>query len=140
MIRYSLLAASILLAFLGCTTSFQQPSVVRTAANVVSSRTTTALSMANEQDFMRWARASRSAEADDNVVELMRPLGLVLNEDDKGNVYVETVAPKGNAARTKKVRTVPQKTDKAQQIRWPSMEKECAKVAYYMAFDLFERS
>ena len=65
--------------------------------------TTTALSMANDQDFMRWARASRSAGADDNVVELNRPLGLVLNEDEQGNVYVETVAPKGNAARSGKV-------------------------------------
>ena len=55
--------------------------------------------MASDEDFLRWARASRSAQADDTVVELMRPLGLVLNEDDKGNVYVETVAPKGNAAR-----------------------------------------
>ena len=57
-----------------------------------------------DQEFMRWARASRSASSDDNVVELQRPLGLVLNQDDKGNVFVETVAPKGNAARTGKVR------------------------------------
>jgi len=62
--------------------------------------------MANDQDFMRWARASRSAQADDNVVVLNRPLGLVLNEDEQGNVYVETVAPKGNAARTGKVSCV----------------------------------
>jgi hypothetical protein len=59
--------------------------------------------MANEDDFMRWARASRSASPDDNVVELKRPLGLVLNEDEQGNVYVETVAPRGNAARTGQV-------------------------------------
>jgi hypothetical protein len=56
-------------------------------------------------DFMRWARQSRSAGAEDNVVELLRPLGLVLNEDKRtGNVFVETVAPGGNAARTGKVR------------------------------------
>jgi hypothetical protein len=70
-------------------------------------RTTVVLSMAgddtNDQEFMRWARASRTASSDDNVVELSRPLGLVLNQDDKGNVFVETVAPKGNAARTGKV-------------------------------------
>ena len=68
---------------------------------------TTSLNMAEDekdQEFMRWARASRSASSDDNVVELQRPLGLVLNQDDKGNVFVETVAPKGNAARTGKVR------------------------------------
>eukprot|EP00543_Licmophora_paradoxa_P002471 CAMPEP_0202455724 /NCGR_PEP_ID=MMETSP1360-20130828/13177_1 /ASSEMBLY_ACC=CAM_ASM_000848 /TAXON_ID=515479 /ORGANISM="Licmophora paradoxa, Strain CCMP2313" /LENGTH=208 /DNA_ID=CAMNT_0049075367 /DNA_START=116 /DNA_END=742 /DNA_ORIENTATION=+ len=63
----------------------------------------TALCMAdkNENDLLRWAKASRQASSDDRVVELMRPLGLVLNEDEKtGNVYVETVAAKGNAARS----------------------------------------
>jgi hypothetical protein len=55
------------------------------------------------EDLLRWARASRSAGSDDNVVELNRPLGLVLNQDASGNVYVETVAPKGNAARSGKV-------------------------------------
>jgi hypothetical protein len=65
---------------------------------------TMALKMSSDdENFMRWARASRTASADDNVVELQRPLGLVLNQDDNGNVYVETVAPKGNAARTGKV-------------------------------------
>jgi hypothetical protein len=63
----------------------------------------TTLAMANDNDFLRWAKASRSAQATDNVVELLRPLGLVLSEDEQGNVYVETVAPKGNAARTGKV-------------------------------------
>jgi len=42
--------------------------------------------------------------SDDNVVELLKPLGLILNQDPNGNVYVETVAPKGNAARTGKVK------------------------------------
>ncbi|GKY94315.1 hypothetical protein MPSEU_000397300 [Mayamaea pseudoterrestris] len=50
-------------------------------------------------------RAARSAGADDNVVELMRPLGLILKQDEEtGNVYVDKVAPKGNAARTGKVK------------------------------------
>ena len=62
-----------------------------------------ALSMANDDDLLRYSRASRQAGNDDNVVELMRPLGLVLNQDDDGNVYVETVAPRGNAARTGRV-------------------------------------
>lgn len=57
-----------------------------------------------DSDFMRYAKQSRTASIGDNVVELNRPLGLVLNEDENGNVYVETVAPKGNAARTGKVR------------------------------------
>jgi len=54
--------------------------------------------------MMRWARSARSAGSDDNVVELLKPLGLILNQDANGNVYVETVAPKGNAARTGKVK------------------------------------
>ena len=61
------------------------------------------LSMAKNDDLLRFSRASRQAGNDDNVVELTRPLGLVLNQDDDGNVYVETVAPRGNAARTGKV-------------------------------------
>lgn len=56
--------------------------------------------MANDDELMRFSRASRSAGVDDRVVELKRPLGLVLNEDDNGNVYVERIAPRGNAART----------------------------------------
>ena len=59
-----------------------------------------------DEDFMKWARASRYATDDDVVVELPRPLGLILNQDPSGNVYVETVAPKGNAARTGQVGTV----------------------------------
>ena len=49
---------------------------------------------------MRWAKQSRSASSNDNLVELKRPLGLVLDEDDNGNVVVQTVAPRGNAARS----------------------------------------
>lgn len=64
-------------------------------------RPLTDLSMAKGDDeFNRWARASRSAGADENKVEMKRPLGLVLDEDDNGNVFVQTVAPKGNAARS----------------------------------------
>lgn len=65
----------------------------------------TALNMANDEDLLRWARASRSASADDTVVELNRPIGVILAEDDSGNVYVETVAPNGNAARSGLVRS-----------------------------------
>ena len=87
--------------------AFQAP-LLRSAA----APSATSLSLSSQSgggktdaDFMRWARASRSAGANDNVVELLRPLGLVLNEDKRtGNVFVETVAPNGNAARTGKVR------------------------------------
>jgi hypothetical protein len=68
------------------------------------SSSSSALSMANDDELMRSSRASRSAGIDDRVIELRRPLGLVLNEDANGNVYVETIAPKGNAARTGEVR------------------------------------
>jgi C-terminal processing protease CtpA/Prc len=62
---------------------------------------TTTLSMSDsDEDFMRWAKQSRSASAGDNLVELRRPLGIVLDEDENGNVFVQTVAPKGNAARS----------------------------------------
>ena len=76
-------------------------------ANAEKSDAQTQLYMAKandkDSDFMRFAKQSRSASVGDTVVELNRPLGLVLNEDENGNVYVETVAPKGNAARTGKV-------------------------------------
>ena len=67
----------------------------------------TTLNMAedgNNFDLLRSARSARSAGVDDRVVELKRPLGLVLDEDENGNVVVETVAPRGNAARTGLVR------------------------------------
>lgn len=67
---------------------------------LATSRPLTALSMAEDQEFMRWAKQSRSAGSGENLVELKRPLGLVLDEDDAGNVFVQTVAPRGNAARS----------------------------------------
>ena len=64
-----------------------------------SAATSTSLFMSDDE-FTRFSRAQRQAGADDRVVELKRPLGLVLEEDAEGNVYVETVAPRGNAARS----------------------------------------
>jgi hypothetical protein len=79
------------------------PSTLSSSSLSISlSKTTTALSMANDE-LRRFDKSARSASSDDTVVTLMRPLGLVLNQDESGNVYVETVAPKGNAARTGKV-------------------------------------
>ena len=57
----------------------------------------------DDDNFMKWARAARYATDEDEVIELPRPLGIVLNQDPSGNVYVEKIAPKGNAARTGKV-------------------------------------
>jgi len=73
---------------------------VSPSLNARATRPLTALSMSDDQDFMRWAKQSRAAGQGDNLVELRRPLGLVLDEDDNGNVFVQTVAPKGNAARS----------------------------------------
>mmetsp|Transcript_150 Transcript_150/g.170 ORF Transcript_150/g.170 Transcript_150/m.170 type:complete len:200 (-) Transcript_150:182-781(-) len=96
-----------LLTFVLCqvTNSFViPPASTSNAATTTATETTTTALKANDKDLLRWARASRSASADDRVVELKRPLGLVLDEDDSGNVYVETVAPRGNAARTGQVK------------------------------------
>jgi len=81
----------------------QQSLMTRTSDPAAS---TTALEMANpynSNEFLKWAKDKRSADAGDNVVELNRPLGIVLNQDPYGNVYVETVAPNGNAARSGQV-------------------------------------
>ena len=76
------------------------PSVITQPTQIVATaKSPSALSMADD-DLSRFARQQRFAEADDRIVELRRPLGLVLEEDANGNVFVETVAPKGNAART----------------------------------------
>ena len=94
---------------------------------------TTSLNMAEDekdQEFMRWARASRSASSDDNVVELLRPLGLVLNQDDNGNVYVETVAPRGNAARTGKVRCSKALDYSEEEAWWFTVRLTCQHVTH----------
>ena len=74
------------------------PNAAITSASMRSC--STALHMAQEDDLIRASKSKRYADVDDNVVELKRPLGIVLDQDENGNVYVETVAPRGNAART----------------------------------------
>lgn len=98
-IRSSSIVAVLLALIVASTSAFSPSNVVpTTAASATSS--STALRMANDNDLLRWARSARTAGVDDRVVELKRPLGIVLNEDQSGNVYVETVAARGNAART----------------------------------------
>ncbi len=46
-------------------------------------------------------RAARKPGPLDRVVELQKPLGIVLEEDEKGNVYVKELSPAGNAARVR---------------------------------------
>jgi hypothetical protein len=78
---------------------FQQPRVFAPSSSY--SYSSTLLSMSDsDEDIRRFTKQSRSASVGDNLVELRRPLGIVLNEDDNGNVFVETLAPKGNAARS----------------------------------------
>lgn len=84
--------------------AFAPASTGKAAVCRTASESPVVLSMANDNDLRRWEKSSRAAGAGDRVVELRRPLGLVLNEDGEGNVYVETVAPRGNAARTGEVK------------------------------------
>lgn len=54
-------------------------------------------------------RAARKPGPLDLVVELQKPLGIVLEEDEKGNVYVKELSPAGNAMR---VRRTPEKCER----------------------------
>ena len=98
---------AVLLALIAASTSAFSPASVSSSNSIstTASSSSTALPMANDNDLLRWARSARTAGVDDRVVELKRPLGIVLNEDKNGNVYVETVAARGNAARTGMVST-----------------------------------
>jgi hypothetical protein len=88
----------VLLSFLACSSHAFAPALQQKTM-------TSVLQMAkDDDDLLRWAKGQRQAGVGDRVVELTRPLGIVLNDDGAGNVYVETVAPKGNAARTGQVR------------------------------------
>lgn len=95
----------ILAAIAQTTNAFAPSTVSRVNNNAITSTpnapssTSTSLFMADD-DLTRFSRQQRQAGTDDRIVELRRPLGLVLEEDEKGNVFVETVAPRGNAART----------------------------------------
>eukprot|EP01083_Nonionella_stella_P182791 658674_1 len=94
----------ILAAIAQTTNAFAPSTVSRVNSNAIktveaSSSTSTSLFMADD-DLTRFSRQQRQAGTDDRIVELRRPLGLVLEEDENGNVFVETVAPRGNAART----------------------------------------
>jgi len=107
----SLLSLLLVVVVVGTTNAFVTPSASSSSnhATTTSTATTTTSTSLNvfggwDGDLLKRARESRSADVGDRVVELVRPLGLVLNQDEKGNVYVETVAPRGNAARTGKVK------------------------------------
>eukprot|EP00607_Mallomonas_marina_P008079 CAMPEP_0182418320 /NCGR_PEP_ID=MMETSP1167-20130531/2785_1 /TAXON_ID=2988 /ORGANISM="Mallomonas Sp, Strain CCMP3275" /LENGTH=160 /DNA_ID=CAMNT_0024592479 /DNA_START=228 /DNA_END=710 /DNA_ORIENTATION=- len=50
--------------------------------------------------FVKANRAARSAGAGDRTVELRLPLGLDLDEDQSGNVFVSSITPGGRADRS----------------------------------------
>jgi hypothetical protein len=80
------------------------PSVGFSTAKMSNFGLTMAKNVDADMEFQKFARQSRSAGSDDRVVELQKPLGLVLADDGQGNVFVQTIAPRGNAARTGMVR------------------------------------
>ena len=53
------------------------------------------------EDLKNKFRAARKPGPNDRVIELNKPLGIVLEEDEKGNVYVKDLTPGGNAARVR---------------------------------------
>merc|ERR1719440_43237 len=58
------------------------PSTISPSSKSTTS-TTTSLSMAKDDELIRRTRSQRQAGAGDRVVELKRPLGVVLEEDEK---------------------------------------------------------
>ena len=54
----------------------------------------------NNDAFARANRAKRQADAGDRIVELRMPLGIELDEDKEGNVFVKKVEPTGRAAKS----------------------------------------
>mmetsp|Transcript_19873 Transcript_19873/g.67316 ORF Transcript_19873/g.67316 Transcript_19873/m.67316 type:complete len:200 (-) Transcript_19873:201-800(-) len=72
----------------------------RVAVPVRQMQATSALWAVRNDDFAKANRAARGASAGDRVVELNMPLGLDLEEDESGNVYVAKVRPGSNAAKS----------------------------------------
>jgi hypothetical protein len=55
--------------------------------------------MSDDAPLRNMMRSARKPGPNDRVVEVNKPLGLVLEEDERGNVYVKQVQRGGNAAR-----------------------------------------
>lgn len=51
--------------------------------------------------FKNMMRSARKPGPNDRVVELRKPLGIILEEDERGNVYVKDLQAGGNAARVR---------------------------------------
>ena len=91
-----------LFALLSLTSSFVPltPSLTLTSSQTRSLSPLTAAFDDEEEELRRAVKGNRFAAAGDRVIELKKPLGVVLDQDDRGNVYVSQLAPMGNAART----------------------------------------
>lgn len=74
----------------------------RLGANRVVSRCNLQMKVKNDA-FTRANRSARQAGADDRTVEILLPLGLELDEDKEGNVFVKSIEKNGRAERTGKV-------------------------------------
>mmetsp|Transcript_20636 Transcript_20636/g.31174 ORF Transcript_20636/g.31174 Transcript_20636/m.31174 type:complete len:209 (-) Transcript_20636:440-1066(-) len=106
---FCMLFAGVLLAlFLGMDVqafSTSTNSVVFHRNSPITQKFSTQLRMAKDEEgeLKKMARSARKAGPNDRVVEIRKPLGLILEEDERGNVYVASVSPGGNAARSKKI-------------------------------------
>jgi len=73
-------------------------SVFKPAAYILNKHS---LSMAVRNDgTARANRAARRSGAQDRMVELKKPMGLELDEDKEGNVFIKSIEPKGRADKT----------------------------------------
>lgn len=78
--------------------------VSRVPRTTISRKARTTTTMKVENDAFRKAnREMRKAGADERVVELRMPLGLVLDEDGDGNVFVKEIDKGGRAEKTGKI-------------------------------------
>ncbi|KAG5188192.1 hypothetical protein JKP88DRAFT_353492 [Tribonema minus] len=86
-------------AFVACPTSS------RLVASNTCSRSASSLRMSDDDEdaLTAAARAARKAGPNDRVVEIRKPLGLVLEENEKGDVFITKVKDNSNASRNPKV-------------------------------------
>lgn len=71
------------------------------AIYVASSRAFSSRTVVFSEDPARMMRSARKPGPNDRVVELRKPLGIILEEDERGNVYVKDLQAGGNAAKVR---------------------------------------
>lgn len=76
----------------------QQPCQMANFQSQESSAVVLQMAGNNEEEFIKnMARAARKPSATDRVIEMSKPLGLVLEEDEKQNIYIKSAQPGSNA-------------------------------------------